>query len=233
LKDIAVELSKQGQVEESASVMQESLAVARSIRVERQKSSALEEVSVVLSKLGNFAMAEAVGLETPQIAERQATWKKMAKTRVETDGWLKALERVGEFQSDEAKLFYLKGWSENVNVTDVNDACIREALSKMTGDNTSIEILLQKFAVYQLTQGNVSSMLSDRLNRTLNIQWVIDIAAQLPKPEAASRLSTNLEHWLHEVEDEDDRDQIELWARQVAKGKITEAEFLQQVTALQ
>jgi hypothetical protein len=71
------------------------------------------------------------------------------------------------------------------------------------------------------------------INRTLNIQWAIDIAALFPKPVPVSRLSTNLEHWLHEVEDEDDRDQIELWARQVAKGKITEAEFLQQVTALQ
>lgn len=43
--------------------------------------------------------------------------------------------------------------------------------------------------------------------------------------ETNSRLSTNLELWLHEVSDEDDREQIELWAKQVAKGKITEEEF--------
>jgi hypothetical protein len=29
----------------------------------------------------------------------------------------------------------------------------------------------------------------------------------------------------HEISDEDDREQIELWAKQVAKGKITEEEF--------
>ncbi len=47
--------------------------------------------------------------------------------------------------------------------------------------------------------------------------------------ETNYRLSTNLESWLYEIADEDDREQIELWAKQVAKGKITEEDFVERV----
>jgi hypothetical protein len=80
--------------------------------------------------------------------------------------------------------------------------------------------------------GKPSRELTDRLNRTLNIQWALDIAAQFPKEESSARLSTNLDTWLHKIEDEDDREQIELWAKQVAKGKITEEEFGERVNGL-
>ena len=63
------------------------------------------------------------------------------------------------------------------------------------------------------------------LNQTLNLQWALDIQSQFPQPQTAKRLSTNLDTWLHEIEDEDDQEQITLWAKQVAKGKITEEEF--------
>jgi hypothetical protein len=92
-------------------------------------------------------------------------------------------------------------------------------------DTASIENLLQKHALLQVCFGNPSGELTNRLNRTLNIQWALDIAAQFPKQTATQRLSTNLEEWLPHIEDEDTRDQIELWARQVIKGKITEEQF--------
>lgn len=42
----------------------------------------------------------------------------------------------------------------------------------------------------------------------------------------------SLDTWLHEIADEDDREQIELWAKQVAKGKITEEEFGERVKGM-
>ena len=41
-----------------------------------------------------------------------------------------------------------------------------------------------------------------------------------------------LNEWLDDVEDEDDSDQIELWARKVKKGKMTEKEFEEKVKDL-
>jgi hypothetical protein len=233
LNTIALELSKQGQVADSAVVMQESLAIASGINDESKKSRALNAIAVELTKQGHFSTAEAVGLEIPQIAQRQNAWKEISKSRVEADGWQNALRQVEIFQSDEAKLFYLKGWAENVKVTDVNDICIQQALPMIENDNTSIENLLQHYAVNLVMMGEPSRELTDRLNRTLNIQWALDIAAQFPKPEATTRLSTNLDTWLHEIEDEDDREQIELWSKQVAKGKITEEEFGERVRGIE
>jgi len=179
LMDIAVELSKQGKVEESASVMEESLAIARGISYVRQKSSALMDIAVELSKQANFTMAQEVGLEIPQIAVRQDAWKEISKSIVETVGWQNALRQVEIFQSDEAKQFYLKGWVVTVNVIDVDNACLKEALVKLVSDNASIEQLLQKYALRQVCMGKSLKDQTDRLNRTLNIQWAIDIKNQL------------------------------------------------------
>jgi hypothetical protein len=180
LKVIAVELSKQGQVEESASVMQEALAIARGISDESVKSYALTAIALELSIQGNFGKAEVIGLEISQIAKRQDAWKEMAKSKVETEGWQKALRQVEIFQSDDAKLFYLKGWVKTVNVIDVDNACLKETLVKLVSDIAIIEQLLQKYALMQVCMGKSLKDQTDRLNRTLNIQWAIDIKNQLP-----------------------------------------------------
>ena len=168
-------------------------------------------------------------LEIPQIAVRQDAWKKISKSIVETVGWQNALRQVEIFQSDEAKQFYLKGWVVTVNVTDVDNACLKEALVKLVNDNASIEQLLQKYALRQVCMGKSLKDRTDRLNRTLNIQWAIEIAAQFPKAEVEIRLSTNLDTWLHEITDEDDRDDIKNWAGKVKDGKMLEDKFIEKV----
>jgi hypothetical protein len=92
-------------------------------------------------------------------------------------------------------------------------------------DSASIESLLQKYSVRKIGLENPTPQSVARLNKSLNIEWLLDITAQFPQKENLQRLSSNLHSWLHEVEDEDDRDQIELWAKQVSKGKITEEDF--------
>jgi len=129
------------------------------------------------------------------------------------------------FHGEEALLFYCKGWSQKVDITDVDDACVREALPLLGDDPESVESLLQKYAIRLVSMGTPTKALVGRLNRTLNIQWLLDITANYPNAATHDRLSTNLEEWLHEIPDEDDREQITLWARQVAKGKLTETEF--------
>ena len=60
-------------------------------------------------------------------------------------------------------------------------------------------------------------------------QWAIEIAAQFPKAEVEIRLSTNLDTWLHEITDEDDRDDIKNWAGKVKDGKMLEDKFIEKV----
>lgn len=172
-------------------------------------------------------------MEISQLSERHKCWKTIAENSCKAMGWQESLQEARQFQTDEARLFYLKGWSEAVNEHDADNTCIQEALCQLAHDSESIESLLQKHALHEVFFGNAGREKINQLNRTLNTQWAIDIAAQFSKEETNTRLSTNLDTWLHEIADQDDRDQIELWAKQVAKGKITEEEFGERVRGME
>jgi hypothetical protein len=102
---------------------------------------------------------------------------------------------------------------------------VQEFLPSIVKDSESIETLLQKYAINELFFGSASKEQINRLNKTLNIQWAIDIKNQFPSSEEIQRQSTNVEAWLHEIADEDNRDDIVDWAKRVKDGKWTEEKF--------
>ena len=48
----------------------------------------------------------------------------------------------------------------------------------------------------------------NRLNNSLNIQWVFDIQSQFPASAQTHSLSGNVDEWINEIADEDDRKDI-------------------------
>ena len=82
------------------------------------------------------------------------------------------------YKSDESQLFYIKGWSTNVAIKDVSAICISKVLPLFVNDIGSIELNLQKFALHEIMLDLTLPELQQRLNRTLNIQWAIDIKNQ-------------------------------------------------------
>ena len=76
----------------------------------------------------------------------------------------------------------------------------------------------------------VSPKEEDRLNKTLNIQWAIDIAAKFEKE--FERASHNIQEWINEIKDENDREDILSWAEKVKQGKMTEEKFLDKINKL-
>jgi tetratricopeptide (TPR) repeat protein len=229
---ISTELHKQKHHEASMLILNESLEFARGINDNYWKSDALFFIPKELVKHGNWTLAESAAWEIPQILDRQLSWKAIAKLTYKYVGWKDSLMQFKQLRTDEARLFYLKGWIEALNYKDTDNICIQEVLSHFAHDSEGIETLLRKYALHEVFFGNAGREKINQLNRTLNIQWALDIAAQFPKPEATTRFSTNLDTWLHEIADEDDREQIELWAKQVVKGKITEEEFGERVRGL-
>jgi hypothetical protein len=102
---------------------------------------------------------------------------------------------------------------------------IQKALPILVGDRDVIEHLMQLYAIHQLFFENPTKEQINRYNRSLNIQWALDIKAQFPQDGVVERRSDHLEEWIGEIEDEDEQEQIQLWAKQVRKGKMTEVEF--------
>jgi hypothetical protein len=231
LCSISTELFLKCDLEFSSLVMEEALSCT--ILMDYVKRSlALTEIATELSRQGKVREAELVGLEIPRIGSRHNCWKNISKISYEEMGLQKSLQQNNQFKSDEARLFYLKGLANALNVSDTNSVCVQEALIQLAHDSESVESILQSHALHEIFFGAVDQKRFNRLNRTLNIQWALDIASQFPKAEKRSRLSSNLESWLHEIADEDDREQIELWAKQVAKGKISKEEFGERLSGL-
>jgi hypothetical protein len=176
LSAISGELAKQGQLESA-------LETARSIIDEGEKSRALLAISSELAKQGQLATCESIGLEISQIAERQSLWKKIAEAYSEKYDWQGGLQAVHNLQSDEARSFYLKGWTENLSVLGVKSETLSQSLPLLVNDINNIEGLLQKYAQHQMFLGKLTLAAQSRLNRSLNIQWLLDICKRFPKEQ--------------------------------------------------
>jgi predicted dinucleotide-utilizing enzyme len=132
----------------------------------------------------------------------------------------------------EAITFFKKGIAQSINTINATKESILQILPLVKADKESTEHLMQMHALYCAFFENPSKEKIQKFNSSLNIQWALDIISKFPKEENGLRLSANLEGWIEEVVDEDDREQIELWAKQVAKGKITEEEFEERVKGI-
>ena len=181
LRYISAELANQGKIEETASAMQEAIECARAISYYRDKFSALQDISTELAKQGNFPLAEQVGLEIPFIADRQFCWKVMANSIKKIHGWRAALEKVQKLQTEEARIYYLKAIFNSLTLNECNAKFILSARKFYLKDIVSMQQLFQNYALYELFFQENSGDKIERLNRTLNIQWAIDIKNQLPK----------------------------------------------------
>jgi hypothetical protein len=229
---ISSELAILGKIEAAAKAMGKVLYCAASIRSKYFGTNPFVRISLELANQGNWKKVEENTLNISNSRVRHICWKDIAKFQIKKYGWQKSLELIKHFQNEEAQLFYLKGWAEEVNLMYVNGICIQTALPILVDDSASIEELLRKYAINKVTFDNPSQQLIHRLNHTLNIQWIIDITLQFSKDSnEVYRNSSNLQDWVHAIADEDDRDQVLLWAKQVAKGKITEADFGEKIKA--
>lgn len=101
--------------------------------------------------------------------------------------------------------------------------------SHLANDSESVEMLLQKHALREVFFGQADTENINQLNRSLNIQWAIDLQAQFHGHKSKERLYTNLDEWLHEIEDEDDKEDILGWAEKVSSGKMTKEKFAERV----
>jgi hypothetical protein len=218
LRSIAKQLAQQGNLEAA-------LTTAKGLSNERKKNSAIASIARLLAKQENWELAEHTGLEISQISERHTCWKEIAKVTLEKYDALTALNFYSEFNNEEAQTFYLKGWAKHMGIQSISNEVFCIALPLLAQDIEALEQFLQTYAIQVLFFENPSQVKIQMLNQTLNLQWALDVLSQFPASQNTTRLSTNLDTWLHEIEDEDDQDQITLWAKQVAKGKITEEEF--------
>jgi hypothetical protein len=177
---ISSELAKQGKLEEAATVMQFALACSEKICDKSLKSIVSLTISAELVKQGNYTLAEQAGSKIPLITQRQKCWKEIAQILKEQLGWKKSLNLYKEFKGGESIVYYLKGWTEYINIEDISEELVQKATPVLKDDNESLVQILQLYAIHQLIFESPAAEKINRYNRTLNLQWAIDIKNQLP-----------------------------------------------------
>lgn len=223
LSDLSINLFKQGQTELA-------LKYIKDISDEYYKNSALKEISLQLAKQNNWQHSESTGLEISQIAIRNECWNSIAQYTYKQLGWTKALAISSQWQNEDVRSNYIKGLAENINVNDANLNNLVEFLPFIINDTNSIEAVLQAYGLNEIFFNQPNGKLINRLNRSLNLQWAIDISSKFEKE--FERASHNLQEWINEIEDENDREDVLSWAEKVAQGKMTEEKFLDKINKL-
>jgi len=230
---IANEFLKIGKSEEANALLMEALECLLKNTNESERSNGLLTIGLNFVKLSYWTLAEKVALDIPKTETRQQCWIELASATLDQEGFEKALSKCHQLQSEEARSFYIKGWVDELSVADANAECLHKALPIMAKDSKSIETLLHKYALKEVFLGKPSPEFIQRMNRTLDIQWALDIVCSLSNNDSlVERNYSNMAEWIQQIDDEDDREQIDLWAKHVVKGKITEEQFNVHVKAL-
>ena len=164
-----------GLLEESNDLLDESLSITRDISSENWRSIALMKIAIELSKKLMFSEAEVIGIEIPQKVIRQICWKEISEFVAEKDGWQKAFEHISNLKNQDVQKHYLKGLGEIVKTSDFDKILLLSTWRYYINDIASMETLLQHYALHELFFNNASLEKIERYNRTLNIQWAIDI----------------------------------------------------------
>jgi len=180
LANISAELSKHGKVEEASSIIQEALDYAHDIGDETEKSSALKCIAIELIKKRNWSLAEKIGCEITKIIKRQDCFKLFGKISSEKIDVFESLNGFKRLNTLEARFFYLKGWLENLKLNSANKEITINTILFIKEDMISIERLLILHTLNQFFFEKIPEEKIQRFNRTLNLQWAIDIKNQLP-----------------------------------------------------
>lgn len=172
LSDIATELAKQGKIEDAIQCALDIIDLV-------YRNIAFEKIVSEIAMQGQWQWVQHIGNKVTTIADRQKIWKTIASALVQYGGSNTALQKVKYLPKGEITYFYLQQWVTELFVTDLQKKITKKSLNLLKDNIRGTQSFLQVYAQRELFFGNVSANKIDRLNKTLNIQWAINIKNKL------------------------------------------------------
>ena len=226
LKVISLNFAYQGEILNA-------LAYAEKNNIERFKNEAFSSISLILASNGNYQYSFEISKKIFRGITRLEFWMKLAENDIKLNDWKFCKRQLRILPTDEAKIFYKRGIVEALLISEATNEIVLEILDQIKEDALSIEILTYKHALYLILFTNTEKGQLNKFNNSLNLKWALDIKAKFPKVLVNFRLSTNVDEWLHEIDDENDREDILGWVEKVKSGKMTEEKFENKLKQLQ
>jgi len=177
LIDICIEYLEIGDNDNATSYFNEALKIPVALFYDDKKINIFNDIFIKLLAYSSYL--EQIAIKIPLIAHRQECWQKLALHNVESNGWQIALTYIEKLQNQEARIFYLKGWVKAIKYNDISNEFMKQALLIIKNDIECIEVLMQLYAQNELFFCNPSEEKIKRLNKTLNIQWALELLTTL------------------------------------------------------
>jgi hypothetical protein len=172
LEVISTEMAKQGNAEEA-------FEIARNIWNESDKNDALHQIALELINQRNFILMEKVGSTISNLSERRELWQKIATELLKESSSQFFLQTTLQFQFEEVRNIFLKELIGDINILKTDQLFMQDCLQYIVHDSECIEKLLTKYAIRTMFLTDVSDEQVYRLNKSLGIQWAVDIYNKL------------------------------------------------------
>ncbi len=172
LEVISIEMTKQGMFEEA-------LKCVQNIHFDSTKNSTLHQIALELFNQKKYHLTEKAGLSISELWERRKVWEIIASQLMKESSSQFFLQIMSQFQHEEIREIFLKTLIEEKNIIKVDQVFIQDCLKHIVHDSDNIEKLLKKYAIWRIFLTDISEEQIHRLNKSLEIQWAIDIYNRL------------------------------------------------------
>jgi len=195
LADLANFLASNISPEKHDQTAQEIFTLITHIKDRPDSTIKFKRIVISLTQKECFRLAEDIGLSISDINSRHEMWESRGYLRAKEKGVDDAFLLASKFGHKETTHYFKKGIIKHcfqLNSIEEVPAIIKE----ISHDTVAIELLLKHVAINEVFLGNPDPETLQRINRSLNIQWAIDIAEAMKtkKPK----------HQLPDPDDEDD-----------------------------
>jgi tetratricopeptide (TPR) repeat protein len=168
LKQICHYLAKQNKYEQA-------LLHYQKISDESEKENTKILISIELAALGNIDASEKVFNQILQINNRQICWKSIAEKEYNANGYFNSISFCNNFLNDEARFYIRQNISHLLDTSTISPQVLLYEIKTLGKDLSSLEYILQLYAINQLFFGNFHQDKLVRYNNVLNFQWAINI----------------------------------------------------------
>jgi tetratricopeptide (TPR) repeat protein len=200
------------------------VAIENAEKIEDEKSNAFFEIAIelILQNRTEEAIKIAESIRVRRI--RANCFFDLGSMFRKTNSLKKGIDLMSNITKEDDALHFNYGICRNLESKDSSAENIIDLLVKVAEDQYALMYLLHYHAAYSVFFGDTHQDKIDKLNSTININWMLELTKK-PDKDSHAKTHINVGDWINEIQDEDDREEILLNVRKASKGKITEEEF--------
>jgi hypothetical protein len=163
---------------ESYKSKKESISLNNIYYVENSKS-VFSELAIEFALCSNLAVVEEVISNIHNRNEREICWQNIVQIIIKYEGSELILNKINQLKKEESINSFLKSYFNEITFT-INQKQIIGIMKYFKTPFECIELYLYLASLDIIFINFIDNKIIDRYNRTLNLQWAIDIKNQLP-----------------------------------------------------